>query len=110
MAHIDPASFALLNLSEVGWNSTSASTGVFAGNDAAFQIDQQAIETDSLSHAPVVVDDGLPVAPAVGTGVSRRITRGQWNLHQQEIERQYPLMTLPELRKFMAVKHNFSAR
>jgi hypothetical protein len=65
---------------------------------------------DSLDHVPVVVDGGLPAAVAIEPGTPRRITRGEWNLHQEEIKRQHPLMTLPELRKFMVTKHSFFAR
>jgi hypothetical protein len=110
MAHVPLAGFALPDEFGVGWNPATVPVVDFAANASVLQIHQQAIEVDSFNHIPVVVDNGLPAAPAIESGASRRITRGEWNLHQEEIKMQYPLMTLLELRKFMAKKHNFFAR
>ena len=108
MANIDLTGFALPD--ESRWNTVNIPVVNFAANASDLQIHQQAIEADSRNHIPVVVDNILPAAPAIEFGASRRITRGEWNLHRQEIEQQYPLMTLPELRKFMVNKHTFFAR
>jgi hypothetical protein len=81
----------------------------FTAEAAVFQTHLQAIEANSV-NVPLVVDGGLPVVPTVEAGAPRRITQGEWNLHRQEIERQYHLMTLPELRQFMAKKQSFSGR
>jgi hypothetical protein len=40
----------------------------------------------------------------------RRISRPEWDAHRQTIETQYPLMTLPQLKKHMAEQYQFTAR
>lgn len=48
---------------------------------------------------------------AAGQGrLLRRISRPEWDVHKQTIETQYPLMTLPQLKKHMAELYQFTAR
>ncbi|RSL42977.1 hypothetical protein CEP54_015276 [Fusarium duplospermum] len=47
--------------------------------------------------------------PAVSRGPSRRVSRQEWDSHKEVIKAQYPLKTLPQLREFMAEKHQFTA-
>ncbi|KAJ3532965.1 hypothetical protein NM208_g8197 [Fusarium decemcellulare] len=92
-------------------------------DDMLVQTQQMAMHDQNLSEVapcPQAMDLSFGIldntAYPVGTledvalsGTARRISRSEWDRHKQAIIANYPLMTLPELKKYMAETYRFTA-
>ncbi|KAL2076167.1 hypothetical protein VTL71DRAFT_1110 [Oculimacula yallundae] len=90
------------------WDPASAPTINMALGDSDFEMDGSNGAVGNMGQ-PETAIRGSSLQFANPSGTPQRISRGQWDLHRPEIERQHPLMTLPELRRHIEKKHGFTA-